>query len=60
VSDPNDFLNCGFCGDRYRYDLPHECWAQAKVYTQENLQETCPICFEPIYSPHWRCEGEQQ
>ena len=47
--------NCGHCGDRYAYDAPHECWAYDKLQTQEVLMETCPICFEPIYAPHWRC-----
>ena len=49
------YTNCGHCGDRYPYDATHECWAYAKLQTQEDLKETCPICFEPVTTPHWRC-----
>jgi len=60
MTDYADYVNCGFCGDRVHYQAAHDCWAQKKVQTQERLKETCPICFETIYVPHWRCEGTEQ
>lgn len=50
-----EYHNCGACGDRFPVDTKHECWVVEKVQSQENLWEICPICFDPIYTSHWRC-----
>ena len=45
--------NCGACGDPL--GKKHECWVWNKIQTQENINPTCPICFEEVATPHWRC-----
>lgn len=59
MSEASDFINCGACGDKRRYDEPHDCWVIAKVQTQETILEICPVCDEPMAAPHWRCEDRE-
>lgn len=51
--------NCGACGDRVPYGGQHECWVVKKYQEQDSILEICPVCFDPIKAPHWRCDRER-
>lgn len=58
MSDYSGRISCGACGDYVDDILKHDCWVMAKIHNQENLLPECPICFEPITTPHWRCHDD--
>ena len=60
MSDSSDIINCGACGDPVNFrDLPtHDCWVRNKIQSQEDLKVQCPICFEDVITPHWRCHDD--
>ena len=59
MSEPSSLINCGSCGDPIQFGDPHtNCWVRAKISSQEDLKEQCPICFEDIVTPHWRCHDD--
>ena len=59
MSEYSDRTNCGACGDPVPFGEPHDCWVWSKVQSQETVHPTCPICFEELLNPHWRCEGTE-